>query len=100
MTRRVWDVEEAAPFVRGSDTSAGAADRIESAAATLRAKVLRHLKENALGLTDEEMQERLDMNPSTERPRRIELVNAGDVKDSGQRRRTHSGRWAVVWVAV
>ena len=31
---------------------------------------------------------------------RIELVEKGLVVDSGQRRQTPSGRWAVVWIAV
>lgn len=50
------------------------------------------------GLTDEEIQHRLQMNPSTVRPRRGELVEGGFVKDSGQRRKVGSGEWAIVWV--
>jgi len=48
-------------------------------------------------LTDEEIQTRTGMNPSTERPRRVELVEMGLIEDSGVRRRTSSGRSAVVW---
>jgi hypothetical protein len=50
------------------------------------------------GLTDEEMQAKTGMNPSTQRPRRCELVEMGKVRDSGSTRRTKSGRKAVVWV--
>ena len=50
------------------------------------------------GMTDEEIQDRLHMNPSTQRPRRVELVEQGWVEDSGRRRTTQSGRSAVVWV--
>jgi len=52
------------------------------------------------GRTDEEIQTYLKMNPSTERPRRIELVESGHVRDSGVRRPTRSGRQANVWVAT
>lgn len=52
------------------------------------------------GATDEEVQRGLGMNPSTQRPRRVELVEAGLVVDSGARRETASGREAVVWVAT
>lgn len=51
------------------------------------------------GATDEEMQGWLDMNPSTQRPRRIELVTSGQVYDSGLTRKTLSGRSATVWRA-
>ncbi len=49
------------------------------------------------GATDEEMQLGIPMNPSTQRPRRIELVEAGLVEDSGERRKTRGGRSAIVW---
>ena len=42
----------------------------------------------------------LKMNPSSFRPRRGELVEVGMLKDSGQRRKTASGRSAVVWVVA
>jgi hypothetical protein len=49
------------------------------------------------GATDEELQQILDMNPSTERPRRVELVESGWIEDSEDKRRTKAGRAAVVW---
>jgi hypothetical protein len=52
------------------------------------------------GLTDEQMQTYLGMNPSTQRPRRIELVRSGLVVDSGFKRPTRSGRDATVWRAT
>ena len=51
------------------------------------------------GATDEEIQTGLDMNPSTQRPRRVELVEQGLLEDSGRTRLTRSRRSAVVWVA-
>ena len=88
------------PYQRHSDTSLRAAIEAEPNAGTQRWKVLHLLRATARGLTDHQMQSILDMNPSTQRPRRIELVEKGLVVDSGQRRQTPSGRWAVVWIAV
>ena len=51
-------------------------------------------------MTDEQMQSVLDLNPSTQRPRRIELMHANLVRDSGQRGLTFSGRVAVLWEVV
>jgi|SaaInlLV_10m_DNA_2_1039722.scaffolds.fasta_scaffold09822_3 hypothetical protein len=93
--------EESPPFVKGSDTSKDAAGAIKASAGVLRAQVLRFIEDAGNdGATDEEIQTALDMNPSTERPRRGELVTQGAVKDSGVRRPTRSGRQAGVWVAV
>ena len=50
------------------------------------------------GMTDEELQIALGMNPSTQRPRRVELVEDGWIKDSQHRRRTKADLPAVVWV--
>jgi hypothetical protein len=81
-----------------SDTSRAAAAEIRPNAGTLRAKVLDCLRSSS-GLTDEEIQNWLQMPASTQRPRRVELVRMGLVADSGRRRETMSGRFAVVWVA-
>jgi hypothetical protein len=87
-------------YVRGSKTSLEAAIEAEPNAGTQRRRVLDVLRTFPIGLTDHELQDMLDMNPSTQRPRRVELVKAGLVKDSGHFRLTPSGRRAVVWVAV
>jgi DNA-binding IclR family transcriptional regulator len=62
----------------------------------LQRKVLELLRATPEGLTDEEVQRRLDMNPSTQRPRRIELARRGLVVEAGTRK-TVSGRMATVW---
>lgn len=87
------------PAQRHSPTSVEAGERIQPNAGTLRAEVLEYLKHCGPS-TDEEMQHYMNLNPSTQRPRRIELVRAGLVYDSGQTRPTRSGRSAVVWRAV
>lgn len=89
-----------APAQAHSATSLMAAFEIEPKAGTLRGAVLAHLRGcGALGATDEQIQVALDMNPSTQRPRRIELVKAELVYDSGRTRKTVSGHQATVWLA-
>ena len=88
------------PYVKHSYTSKMAAERIEPRAGTQRARVLWFLQLYDKGLTDEELQEVTSLNPSTQRPRRIELVKQGWIKDSGRTRATRSGSQATVWVLV
>lgn len=93
------------PHAAGSDTSAAAAKSVSKVRSkTLRKKLFEHLLQTQMdgnvGLTDEEMQRQLGMQPNTQRPRRRELVELGAVADSGQRRKTASGRSAVVWEPV
>lgn len=89
------------PYQRHSETSKDAAHRIEPDAGTLRARVLAVLRAQPhAGLTDQEMQTMLCMDPSTQRPRRVELVIEGFVRDSGRTRGTKSGRRATVWEVV
>jgi hypothetical protein len=52
------------------------------------------------GMTDPEISERLGRIVDTTRARRIELVEAGAVVDSGRWRKTPTGRWATVWIAA
>lgn len=87
-----------APAVRGSVTSAQAADSLGPATLNaMQRRVYEFLRTcGAFGATDEEMQLALGMNPSTQRPRRIELVRRGLVVEDGTRR-TASGRNASVW---
>ena len=87
------------PFVRTSQTSKAAATAIVPKLNVLQAKVLSYLASlGAIGATDEAMQEALQMNPSTQRPRRIELLRKGLIRDSGFTRRTNAGRYATVWM--
>jgi hypothetical protein len=86
-----------APSVNGSATSAAAADSLGPATLNaMQRRVLELLQATPEGLTDEEMARRLGMNPSTQRPRRIELARRGLVVTCGTRR-TASGRNADVW---
>lgn len=94
-----WPGEPAS--VAGSETSVAAAKSIEPVSGRLRKAVYEWLKSRGeQGGTDQEIQDALGMADNTERPRRIELVEAGYVRDSGQKRLTRSKRAAVVWSAV
>lgn len=88
------------PPHNGSATSREAAEEIEPTAATLRAKVFDFIKKHGSnGATDQEIQIALQMQGNTQRPRRKELEEAGLITDSGETRKTTSGRSAIVWIA-
>ena len=84
-----------APSVAGSVTSAQAAD-------SLRPKTLNAMQRRVYEFlawrpsTDEEIATELAMNPSTVRPRRVELARKGLIVECGTRR-TSSGRMATIW---
>ena len=89
------------PFQEHSGSSFDAAAAIKPSAATLRDKVLRFIEERGdYGATDDEIQVSLNMNPSTERPRRIELMELGLVTRATINRKTRTGRSAAVWIAA
>lgn len=68
---------------------------------TQRAKVLKLLYITwPGGLTDEKIQDRLEIHGSSERPRRGELVRDGWVIDTGHRRDTRGGDPAIIWQYV
>lgn len=91
--------QQSLPFQRHSATSREAAWSARSEAGKLRGVVLATIREHG-PCTDERVQTITGMNPSTERPRRIELVQAGQVRDSGRTDLTHSRRKAVLWEAT
>ena len=88
------------PYIRHSSTSQAAAIEIQPNAGTLQREVLEHLRDvSSYGATDCEIQRALKLSGDTQRPRRWELLRKGLIADSGRRRRTDNGKWAVVWVA-
>jgi len=90
-----------APAQQHSRTSVEAAERAAPRSGAQRAQVLAHLRDQGeAGATDEEIQTALDLGGSTQRPRRVELVHRGLVRDSGRTRPTRAGRSSVVWVAA
>lgn len=94
------DWVENPPYAKGSETSREAAESLTNTE-TLRALVLSAIRlRNGRGATDQELQEVLNLPPNVETPRRWELVNMGLVRDSGNRRKTRSGRNATVWITT
>ena len=85
------------PAQKHSATSKAAADGIKLLAAGLRGKVLSFIDSRGeAGATDEEIAQGTGINPSTARPRRVELATRGLIVKSGTRK-TASGRTADVW---
>lgn len=77
-------------------TSANAAAKVAPKMRTQRELLLMALAQ--LGsLTDAQLQDFTRLSESTERPRRGELVKAGLVRDSGQRRKYKGHLEAIVW---
>jgi hypothetical protein len=89
-----------APAQRHSRTSLDAAKAIEPGAGTDRLKVLMYLRDQGQrGATDEQIQDALGLAGSSERPRRVELLEAGLIWQSIETRATRSGRQATIWRA-
>ena len=85
------------PAQAHSATSKAAADGIKLLAAGLRGRVLSFIDgRGAEGATDEEIAQGTGLNPSTARPRRVELATRGLIVKEGTRK-TASGRAADVW---
>lgn len=84
------------PGSKARDTARQAAEKVESKAATVRAKV-RLLFEQGEQLTADECALRLGESILTVRPRLSELAALGEIVDSSQRRDNDSGHSAIVW---
>lgn len=85
------------PHQRHSSASKDAARDIKKARGPLHVRILDLLNRHPAGLTDEQIQEMEELNPSTQRPRRIELLAAGMIEPAPETRKTRSGRSATVW---
>jgi hypothetical protein len=89
-----------APAQRHSATSLAAAKSIEPHQSRLHKLVLEKLAQSRFGETDESLMQLTGLPANTLRPRRRELQIKGKIKDSGQTRKTASGRQATVWVVA
>lgn len=86
--------------VAGSNTSKSAADSIRPAASNIREEVYTAIRlMGEIGLTCDEAEEWLGYSHQTTSARIHELKKGSDIKDSGERRATRSGRAAVVYVS-
>lgn len=89
------------PHVAGSDTSAAAAASIQSAAASMRRKILAYIEKcGERGSTDDELEVAFEYRHQTASARRRELELRGCIRKSDQRRETRSGCTAGVYVFV
>ena len=89
------------PFVFGSDRSKAAAESIEKDTNRLRRLVYEEIKEaGSSGMTCDEVEARLDLKHQTVSARMRELAIAGRIIDSELKRKTRSGRAAVVWICI
>ena len=87
------------PYQGHSTTSERAAQEIAGRAGSWRYMVLVCIQIHG-PCSDDFIQRELAMNASTQRPRRIELVKLGLVRDSGLQGKTRSGRACTLWCAA
>lgn len=85
--------------MRGSDTSYDAAKSIAGGAEAMRVKCLEVIRQNGSATCDE-VETQLDGRHQTISARVRELVQLGFIYDTGERRKTRSGRSARVYKAV
>jgi len=83
------------PHQRHSDTSRMAAASVAPIFSGVRLQVLRAISKHPM--TDEQGQGIVGMTGNSYRPCRVTLMDAGLIEDTGSRRKTISGRTAVVW---
>lgn len=88
-----------APWQEHSQTSQDAAFAVKRTAGGMRERVFRAIAASPDGMTDLELEVALDMAGSTLRPRRVELHQAGRIREAGARL-TPSGRKASVWIVA
>lgn len=87
-----------APFVKGSETSKDAAERIAPALGYLQQVVLDTLSAVRPGLTTDEIEVRTGLRHQTASARVRELAQRGYIEATGEKRPTRSGRAAAVYV--
>ncbi len=90
--------EAQAPYVAGSQTSFEASQAIKPDAGKLRERVFEAIRDHG-PICDEAIAQVTRLNPSTARPRRVELESAGRIQKEG-RQITSSGRKSWAWVVT
>ncbi len=99
MFERELGLGDPLPPYNGTDTSEAAAESIRERAPLLRQRVLNHIAAQPEGATCDEVEVATGLPHQTASARINELHRAGLIVDSGERRRTRSGRTAKVWTA-
>lgn len=85
---------------RNTDTSEGAAGKVDSRAGSLRMAVLDVLRASSSPLSPDAVADVLNENPLSIRPRFTDLKDAGKIRDSGLRGKTDMGRPCILWEVV
>jgi hypothetical protein len=94
-------LDDSPPRQSHSPTSCAAAEAVKPDAKRMRQMVYDAIKSAGDdGLTDEEMFAVVGLRHNSARPRRIDLMHDGLVRDSGRKRAGSSGHPATVWVYV
>jgi hypothetical protein len=88
------------PPCNNRDTSIAAAESIAPKVSKLAARVYRYVCESSTGATCWEIEQALCMSHQTASARLRELSLNRCIVDSTERRRTGSGRQAIVWVGT
>ena len=87
------------PYVKGSGTSKAAAESVQSSASSLRLQIRLYIEgQEGRGATCDEIEVALGLRHQTASARIRELVQKGNLMDSGKIRVTRARRSAVVWV--
>ena len=90
-----------APGYVGRDTSREAARSVEPKASALRLRVLAEIQiRGTTGATCDELEQAMSLSHQSASARIRELGLKGKIRDSETRRKTRSGRAAIVWVAT
>lgn len=92
------DLEDTAPYARGSDASKEAAKKIKHKLSGVRFNVFNYIKSRGSdGATGSEVAEALNILPYTAKPRCTELAQAGYIVNSGKLRHNKNKRNETVW---
>lgn len=90
-----------APGHRGVETSVAAGEALAPKLGRLQRLAEAAIREAGwLGLTADELANRLELDRWSIQPRTSELKRKGLIRDSGQRRPNATGKLAIVWVAA
>lgn len=84
------------PHQQNSETSRESAKAVAPNFSLRMIRILNKISKVG-GMTDEEGQYGLEIDGNSYRPARVALAKHGLILDSGERRKTNSGRNAVVW---
>jgi hypothetical protein len=96
-----YDLYDGTPPHQAAETSLEAAEEIKPHINQLQKRVLSAIRARGdSGMTDDELEVGLDLIGSTVRPRRRELELKGLIETHGNKRKTRTGRNALVWVCT